>query len=55
MGARIVNPEEIEFNRKGQEELMNYLYPDRITDEEREQLMKEYERRRHDKNCENQN
>lgn len=49
MGARIVNPEEIEANRRSQEELMNCLYPDRITDEERQQLRKEYERRKHDK------
>lgn len=54
MGKKIVNKEEIEANRKGQEEILNYLYPDRVTDEERQLLRQEYERRKHDKNSQNQ-
>lgn len=49
MGAKIVNRKEIELNRKGQEEILNHLYPDRLSETERCQLREEYERRKHDK------
>lgn len=45
----IVNREQLIKNRQSEKELLDRLYPDRISDEEREKLFAEYrERRRQD-------
>lgn len=49
--SRIINKEQIIENRKSQEKILDWLYPDRISAEEREQLHQEYvERRKHENN-----
>lgn len=42
MGAKMVNSKQIDKNRESQEEIMKWLYPDRITAEERGKLRNEY-------------